>query len=200
MIMAGEAREATSPWRRLARLLIGHNKLRRPADRIEGAVVVLLLAAFVTAVAAAPIFGAAIYHSQREATARLRPAVAALSQNGPYDGGMTGDGQALARWQAPDGQHVSGYLTTETAPGIWGTPAGTRVQIWVTRSGEPTAPPPGATVVLFTAIVIAISAACGAGIALIVCYWLCRLVLDRRRLAAWESAWALTGPRWTTRR
>ena len=45
-----------------------------------------------------------------------------------------------------------------------------------------------------------ISAACGAGIALIVCYWLCRLVLDRRRLAAWESAWALTGPRWTTRR
>ena len=198
--MAGEAREATSPWRRLARLLIGRNKLRRPADRIEGAVVVLLLAAFVTAVAAAPIFGAAIYQSQRAATARLRPAVAVLSQNGPYDGGTTGDGQALARWQAPDGQHVSGYLNTETAPGIWGSPAGTRVQIWVTRSGEPTAPPPGATVVLFTAIVIAISAACGAGIALIVCYWLCRLVLDRRRLAAWESAWALTGPRWTTRR
>jgi hypothetical protein len=25
-------------------------------------------------------------------------------------------------------------------------------------------------------------------------------VLDRRRLAAWESAWSLTGPRWTTRR
>ena len=57
--MAGEARVATSPWRRLARLLIGHNKLRRPADRIEGAMVVLLLALFLAAVAAAPIFGAA---------------------------------------------------------------------------------------------------------------------------------------------
>jgi hypothetical protein len=34
---------------------------------------------------------------------------------------------------------------------------------------------------------------------LLVCYGLCRLVLDRRRLAAWESAWSLTGPRWTTR-
>jgi hypothetical protein len=34
---------------------------------------------------------------------------------------------------------------------------------------------------------------------LLVCYRLCRLVLDRR-LAAWESAWSLTGPRWTTRR
>ena len=79
-------------------------------------------------------------------------------------------------------------------------PAGTRVQIWLNAADEPAAPPPGATVVLFTAIVIAISAACGAGIALILCYWLFRLVLDRRRLAAWESAWALTGPRWTTRR
>ncbi len=28
-----------------------------------------------------------------------------------------------------------------------------------------------------------------------VCYGLCRLVLDSRRLAAWESAWSLTGPR-----
>ena len=198
--MAGEARVATSPWRRLARLLIGRNKLRRPADRIEGAVVVLLLATFLAALIAAPIFGAAIYRSQRAATARLHPDVAVLAQNGPYDGGVTGDGQALAHWRAPNGQQVAGWLNTETAPGIWGSPAGTQVQIWVSRSGEPAAPPPGATVVLFTAIVIAISAACGAGIALIVCYWLGRLALDRRRLAAWESAWALTGPRWTSRR
>ena len=143
--MAGDARVAASPWRRLARLLIGRNRLRRPADRIEGAVVVLLLAAFLAAVAAAPIFGAAIYHSQRAATARLRPAVAVLSENGPYDGGVTGDGQVVAHWRAPDGQQVSGPLTTETAPGIWGTRAGTRVLIWVTRSGGgwPRGSPPG---------------------------------------------------------
>jgi hypothetical protein len=200
MTMAGEAGAAASPWRRLARLLIGGNKLRRPADRIEGVVVLLLSVAFVAAVVAAPFFGAAIYQSQRAISAQLRPAVAVLSQPGPYDGGMSGDGQAAAHWRAPDGQQVTGMLTTETAPGIWGASAGTRVHIWQTGSGEPTAPPPGATVVLFTAIVIAISAACGVGIALIVCYWLCRLLLDRRRLAAWESAWALIGPRWTTRR
>ena len=40
----------------------------------------------------------------------------------------------------------------------------------------------------------------GAAMTLLACYGLCRLVLDRRRLAAWESAWSLTGPRWTTRR
>ncbi len=200
MTMPGEAAGAAGPWRRLARLLIGRNKLRRPSDRIEGAVVLLLAAAFLTAVATAPLFGAAIYHSQRAATAHLHPAVAVLSQSGPYDGGMTGDGQAVARWPVPGGRPRSGLLTTQTAPDIWGAPAGARVQIWLTASDEPTTPPPGATVVLFTAIVIAISAACGAGIALILCYWLFRMALDRRRLAAWESAWALTGPRWTTRR
>jgi hypothetical protein len=39
-----------------------------------------------------------------------------------------------------------------------------------------------------------------AGLALLLVYALCRLALDRRRLAAWESAWDRTGPRWTTRR
>jgi hypothetical protein len=39
-----------------------------------------------------------------------------------------------------------------------------------------------------------------AGMVLIGVYALCRVVLDRRRLAAWESAWNRTGPNWTTRR
>jgi hypothetical protein len=200
MSMPGEAGGAAGPWRRLARLLIGRNKLRRPSDRIEGAVVLLLAAAFLAAVVAAPVFGAAIYHSQRAAASRVHPATAVLTQNGPFDGGVTGDGQAVARWPVAGGRERSGLLTTQTAPGIWGSPAGTRVKIWLSAAGEPVEPPPGATVVLFTAIVIAISATCAAGIALIVCYWLFRMALDRRRLAAWESAWALIGPRWTTRR
>jgi hypothetical protein len=39
-----------------------------------------------------------------------------------------------------------------------------------------------------------------AGLVLLSVYVLCRLVLDRRRLAAWESAWDRTGPSWTTHR
>ncbi len=135
--MPGEAGGAARAWRRLARLLIGRNKLRRPSDRIEGAVVLLLSAAFLAAVLAAPLFGAAIYHSQRAAAARMHPAVAVLTQNGPYDGGVTGDGQAMARWPVPGGQQGSGLLTTQTAPGIWGASAGTRVRIWLTASGVP---------------------------------------------------------------
>jgi membrane protein DedA with SNARE-associated domain len=53
---------------------------------------------------------------------------------------------------------------------------------------------------IFYALLTAISAVAGATVALIISYAVCRLVIDRRRLAAWESAWALTGPRWTSRR
>jgi hypothetical protein len=53
---------------------------------------------------------------------------------------------------------------------------------------------------MFNALLAAVSAAAGAAVALLLSYGLCRLALDRRRLAAWESAWALTGPRWTAHR
>jgi hypothetical protein len=171
MIMPGKARAARS-LTRLARLLVGRNELRRPCDRIEGAILVMLLFAFGVVVAAASVLGTRIYHSQRAGAAGLRPAVAVLTRTSPGDS-MGGDGEALARWRAPDGREESGTLTLVTAPGIWAATAGTRVPVWLTFAGEP---------------------------ALSCCYWVCRRAIDRRRLAAWESAWALTGPRWTSRR
>jgi hypothetical protein len=75
----------------------------------------------------------------------------------------------------------------------------TRVRVWLTASGDP-ASPPSAIGAAVTAALIATAAWAGAGIVLVVCYLVSRVVLDRRRLAGWESDWALTGPRWTTRR
>ena len=49
------------------------------------------------------------------------------------------------------------------------------------------------------AVLMALAAGVGIAAGLLIPYRLSRLVLDRRRLAAWESAWALTGPRWTSR-
>jgi hypothetical protein len=198
--MSRHARTAERPMRRQARLLLGRNQLRRPSDRFEGAVVVLLLAAFLVAIAGAVLLGGHIYHAQRAAAARLRPSVAVLTQSGPDNAGLTGAGEATARWRAADGRQQSGVLTTTTTPGITDAPAGARVQIWLTASGQPAPQPPGPAEVMFTAVVIAISAACGAGTVLLGGYGLARLLIDRRRLAAWESAWALTGPRWTSRR
>jgi hypothetical protein len=195
-----KARGATRRMSRLVRWLAGRNVLRRPVDRIEGAVLVALSAAFLVAVAVASLLGAHTYQSQRAASASLRPAVAVLIQAGPPYGSLAHLGQAEARWRDPGGGEQSGVLTTVTTPGITGAAAGARIPVWLDRSGQPGAPPGGQVAMTVNALAVGAAAAGGAGIALLIFYALCRLALDRRRLAAWESAWSLTGPRWSTRR
>jgi hypothetical protein len=186
---------------RLVRWLAGRNTLRRPVDRIEGAVLVALTAAFLVSIAVASVLGVHAYQAQRAASAGLRPVVAVLSQAGPlFYGGLPRLGQAEARWRDPGGSEQSGVLTTATAPGIAGAAAGARIPIWLDRSGQPVAPPGGQAAMIVNALAPSTAVTGGAAATLLACYGLCRLVLDRRRLAAWESAWSLTGPRWTTRR
>ena len=199
--MSVKARGATRRVSGLVRLLAGRNTLRRPVDRIEGAVLVALTAAFLVAVAVASVLGVRTYQSQRAASAGLRPVVAVLSHAGPvfYDS-LAQRGQAEARWRDPGGSEQSGVLTTATAPGITGATAGARIPVWLDRSGQPVAPPGGHVAMIVNALAASAKVAGGAALTLLACYGLCRLVLDRRRLAAWESAWSLTGPRWTTRR
>ena len=200
MIMNVKARGVTRRMSRLVRWLTGRNALRRPVDRIEGAVLVMLSAALVVAVAMAAVLGTHAYQSQRAASASLHPAVAVLIQAGPFYGNVTHIGQAEARWRDRWGGKRSGVLTTVSAPGILGAAAGARIPVLLDRSGQPVAPPRSRAAMVLNALVKGAAAAGGAGVALLICYVLCRLALDRRRLAAWESAWSLTGPRWTTRR
>ena len=184
---------------RLGRLLIGPNRLRRPSDRLEGFLVALLAAAFLAAVAAAPWFGERFYQAQRADAAYLHPATAVLAQAGPSNNYVTAIGEAAARWRAPDGREVKGVLSTIAAPGISGAAAGTSVRVWLTGSGRPEAPPVDAIESIFSSVVLSIGAVLGAAIVLVICYWLGRVAIDRRRLAKWTSEWSLTGPRWTTR-
>jgi hypothetical protein len=198
---SGPVRARPRRMSRLVRWLAWRNTLRRPVDRIEGAVLVALAAAFLVAMAVASVLGVHTYQSQRAASAGLRPVVAVLSQAGPLSYGSMGQlGQAEARWRDPGGSEQSGMLTTATAPGILGAAAGARIPVWLDRSGQPVVSPGGQVAMIVNALAPSTTVAGGAGISLLVCYGLCRLVLDRRRLAAWESAWSLTGPRWTTRR
>lgn len=196
--MRGSARRGSRPSRRLARRLLGRNELRRAADRIETAVIVSLVAAFLTAAVAAACFAVHLYQYERTAAAGLRPAVAVLSQPGPV--ATTPAAVVAARWRLPNDTKRSGTLTKVTAPGIYDAPAGTSVRIWLDRSGEPQAPPPSSEGMILSAVLAGITATVGATLMLILCYIFCRTVLDRRRLAGWESAWAAIGPRWTSHR
>jgi len=192
-------RAATGRMSRLARMLAGRNPLRRPIDRFEGAVLVALLAVFGVAVAVAAIVGTHTYQSQ-QAAASLHPAVAVLVQHGPPAGGGGGGGGGVGRWRVPGGGERSGVLTTATVPGISGAAAGTRVAVWLNRSGQPAGPPPGQAVMIIYALITGGAVTAVAGVALLIAYALTRHALDRRRLAGWETAWARTGPSWTPQR
>jgi hypothetical protein len=94
MIMSGRTGWADRGLTRLARLLAGRNQLRRSFDRIEGAILVALSAAFLVAVAGSSVLGLHIYHSQRAGAARLHPTAAMLTQDGPAVSGLVRAGQA----------------------------------------------------------------------------------------------------------
>jgi hypothetical protein len=196
--MRGPVRRARHPLRRLGRLLLGRNELRRPADRIEGIVVALLAAAFLAVTVAAASFAGHLYRTERAMAARLRPTMAVLSQPGPV--AATPTAAATARWRLPNGRQRSGTLTAVSVPAIYHAPAETSVRVWLDRSGRPVSSPPSRGDLIADALATGISSTAGAALVLALCYSLCRIVLDRHRLARWESAWAATGPRWSSRR
>jgi hypothetical protein len=178
------------------------NPLRRTADRLEGAIVALLIAAFLigaplaalVAGRAVAVTGSRIEHAQ--ASWHQVPAV--LLRNAAPDSHsiFQASPQALApaRWTAPDGTRRTGEI-----PAPQGTKAGSTVLVWADGSGRLTAAPLKHDV-LAEEIAIAASLTTVAVAAVLVAIGLlARWVLDRRRLAAWDARWKATGPQWTGR-
>lgn len=135
--MRGSARRPGRPLRRLGGPLLGRNELRRPTDRIEALIVASLTAAFFTAAVVAGVLTGHLYQSQHAMAARVRPAVAVLSQPGPVAASQTT--AVGATWLLPNGTQRSGTLTTVTTPAIYYASAGTSVQVWLNRAGQPQA-------------------------------------------------------------
>jgi hypothetical protein len=193
--MTGSARQS---GRSLRRLILRRNELRRPADRIEAAVIVFLAATFLTVAIAATCFAGHLYQSEHTAAARLRSAIAVLTRPGPV--ATTQTAATAARWRLPNGTERSGTLTAVTAPAIYYAPAGASVQVWLNRAGQPQAQPPSPGGMILNALLAGFTIVTVTAMVLTFCYCLCRMALDRHRLAGWESAWATVGPRWTSRR
>jgi hypothetical protein len=198
-------RHLTPPVRflcgRLRALWPDRNPLRRRWDRAEGAIVAGLLAAFLlgaplTAHAAgqwARTTGFRALHSEKASSRRV-PAV--LLKNAGV-AAVVGEElvlpQALVRWTAPDGTRRTGEVSVPA-----GMLAGEVTPVWITASGQLTNPPLRQRQVAGQASVAAVLAVFALGLALLGVGRVARLVLDRRRLAAWDADWKATGPRWTS--
>jgi len=189
---------------RTGRLLRGRkvdrNPLRRGSDRVETAVLGVLLTAFLAgAPFAAHAAGSWTYAtSAREAQAQQAAwhQVRATLLQAATPGGLAEDGsEAQARWKAPDGQARTGEVfVVSTAP------AGSTVPVWVDQAGQLTNAPLAHSQVTGRADLARWTAVAALAIVLIIVGWAARWALDRRRLAAWDAEWLATGPRWSSRR
>jgi hypothetical protein len=185
---------------RMLRMFVGRNELRRSSDRIEGVVVAALMAAFVAAFVVAALLAAHVYRSEQATAASLRETVAVLSWPGAItETPILHEATAMATWRMSDGAARTGLLTTDVVPGIYGERAGATVQLWLGRSGDPAPPPQGAAGMAIGGTMAGLAVVVVAATVLAFCYRLCQRGLDRRRLANWSSAWAVIGPRWTSR-
>ncbi|HEY4465268.1 MAG TPA: hypothetical protein VGN41_21585 [Streptosporangiaceae bacterium] len=180
------------------------NPLRRRADRLEFAVLVTLLAVFlVGAPLIAIVVGRWAYagadRAARSQNATWRPVTAVIKQGvpnaafSPYGGASFA--QVPAVWTAPDGAVRTGKIAAAA-----GTAPGTTITIWTDRSGTLTGPPLQQPQVADQAALAGTMAVVGFSGTLIVAGVLVRRALDRRRLAAWDSAWDATGPLWSNYR
>jgi hypothetical protein len=186
---------------RMVRLFLRRNELRRPSERIEAAVVAGLLAVFVAATVVAVFLAARVFRSEQAASAGLRPAVAVISP-----GGVPTETQILdqlvgvrATWRLSDGTQRSGLLTTSVVPGIYRQLPGASVRVWLNRSGVPEPAPQALDGMIIGAAMAGLAVVATAAGVLAGGYLLCLRGLERRRLANWSSAWAVTGPQWTHR-
>jgi len=189
--------------RRLARKLgLDANPLRRRIDKIA----TWLMAQFLVVVlVGAPLFAIGAFtwasragaaEQRAERSWREVPAVLLRSVPAPdsFADGVFGYSWVPARWTAPNGQARSGNIPVEI-----GLAAGRKVRLWVDAAGRPTDAPLTHRAVMARAATAAAVATAVLLIALSFLAFIVRWLLDRRRLADWELAWAIVGPQWTKR-
>lgn len=202
--MGSAQRKPRSSW--LGRFVRGRrldrNPLRRGSDRAETAVLAALVAGFLAgAPFAAQASGAWVQATaQREQAAQesarhLVPAVLLTGASPTVRDSLAAPAfEAKARWTAPDGAKVTGDI-----PAASGTRAGTTVRVWVTRDGALSDPPLLDSQVAGDVAFAEAGAVAALALATGVTGALARRSLDKRRMAAWDTEWRATGPRWTTR-
>jgi hypothetical protein len=211
--LAGNGWLARSRWfartGRLARLArqmgLGRNPLRRRTDRIEAWISAALLAVFLIG---APLFasglgnwvhrgGLAEQRAQQSWHQTPATLVAAAPRLPMYAFRLSWQTTvpAQARWLGPAGQALSGEV-----PAPAGTRAGQTVQIWVDGSGRVTGAPLGSAELTRRVISAEVAAPAALAVLLLCLAGVARWLLNRRRLAAWETAWASIGPRWSRHR
>ena len=189
----------TGCGRRLRGLWPDRNPLRRAVDRVEALIMAGLLASFLIGAPLAALaagqwsYAAALRvgHAQQSAWHQV-PAVLLADARAQGYGGY--EARVRARWTARNGAQCSGDVY---APA--GARAGSAVLVWADASGRLTGPPLRHQQVMGQAFLAALFAPAVLGWLLAGAGLIVRHRLQRQRMAAWDTDWQATEPRWTSR-
>jgi hypothetical protein len=201
--MSPYGRGAGRLGRFLRRAQHDRNPLRRRLDRVQAVLRAGLLAVFVIG---GPIATACVSHEAYVAGLRAEQAQTAMSHRVPAIVLHTVSAEAaawrhpaqpavlLVEWLAPGGQLRTGKImhSTSLAPD-------STVTVWVGAHGRLTRAPLTHADVVVHVIGAAILTPLLLALALCTVGGAASLVLDRRRLAAWEADWLVVEPQWTRR-
>jgi hypothetical protein len=176
------------------------NPLRRRIDRLEAAVNAGLILAFLIA---APVLPTLAVHWTRAAGIRQQLAVitwrqvpANVVRGAPrqrdVSPGPDGTAWRPARWTAPDGRPRSGWIPVSPQ-----APADSSARVWVNRSGSLTGQPLQRAQLQRRIVIAGVLTAVMLGLVLCLVGGAGRYLFSRRRLADWDKAWRVVGPRWT---
>jgi hypothetical protein len=179
------------------------NPLRRPIDRFESVVRILLVLAFLVG---APLLGPATHRladvagvAQVRREVSWRQVEAVLQRPSPrqfYGYGSLATFWVSGRWRAPSGANRHGLVPAKS-----GDPAGSKVRVWVDWAGRVTNRHPMTIGMVRTrSVLLGLGSVVGLALALLLLAGLTRLLLNRRRMLYWGIEWACFGPRWSTRR
>jgi hypothetical protein len=191
---AGPRRWRHHGW--LRGLVPDRNPLRRRCDRVEAAILAGLLALFLIGGPLAGLVagrwaydnGQAAKHGELAAWRQVPAVLLTTASQQP----VWFEATARARWTAPDGVERTGLI-----PAPNGSAAGTTIKVWVSMAGWLRGPPlqpsqvDGQTVqaVLLALYILVVVLLCAGLVA--------HRVIDRRRMAAWDTEWRAIGPKWS---
>ncbi len=187
-------------WRSLRRLGFDRNPKRRGTDRIQAIIRVGLLVVFLAGAPAAAVYaGHVIYLSgmraeRAEAAAWHRVPAVILRVTPTATGWSRSAASALlsVQWVRTDGSWGTGKIT-----GAKTALAGGTTTVWVDAKGRRAHLPLTRTEVITQVIRAAVAIPVALALLLAAIYGVISLLLDKHRLACWETDWSATEPQWT---
>ncbi|MER8006582.1 hypothetical protein [Streptomyces sp. NPDC094149] len=189
---------------RVAFWRLRRNPLRRRSDRLQGWIGLgLVLAALAATPAVVFLVGDAARHhytriAQHQSETRHRAIAVLLEDARRHPEPGSAEAKKTRYPTKVRFTDSRGHPRTATADVEPAKPRGSIIRVWTDTGGRITAPPLDPSEIRVRAVGSGIIAALGVHTTTAVVYGIASRVLHRHNLAAWDTAWAETAPRWTT--